>query len=427
MSIRLNIFDQYKETENRLTYALAVTLDRSKGFMNNFLKEVAETNRLHGRPSVSAQFGGGQTDNDGRRYGIPDLALIDEEEKNAIIIEAKLGASLDCQQLKSHENQAHRKGLRVVAAIVITGRDLDQASLNEWISHEKLKQTWKHVTWQQIYRFACQLAPTDQWADELRDFMEIMAEKLDEEEMEADVKIIDFAGISEDTRTNYSQKTAKRELRSLMDELRADKQFLKDIGIPDDQPPRKRKAIKGVWDIISPMGNDDNFTKSHHFTVGINPNRIDAFLSIPNASFAKFKKFVGKTCPEEFAALIDGVTKNLKKSGVIKAGGRPTIVLIQRRYRNRKLHAMDGKMEFDLRTWTGGNQRKDEPGIKKQVEWMEFSHKLIVGHSSNIQFQVGAVFPFKTCDALRSKKALDLIKATFQAVMPLLRETGLSA
>lgn len=427
MQSELNVFNQYDHAENRLTHALGITLDRAKDFRTIFLKKLTGKSQLTADARVMLQMASGVAEVDGEKCGIPDLAIIDKEGDYGIIVEAKLGASLSWQQLASHERRAKRNNLEVMSALAITGRDKDRDAVERWNREGRFLYPWRHVGWPEIYGLACQHAHLNPWVRELRDYMEIMAASMDEKEMGADVKVIDFAGISEEMIENYSPAIAKRILRSIMDELRSDKKFLKDIGISGNNPPRKRKAIKNlarVWDFLSPVGDGDSFTKSHHFTVGLNRERIEASLTIPNASFGKFKKYARSISAEEFAGVIDSFTNALKRTGVIQAGGRPFIVIVQRRFHVMTQYAEDGRMEFDLRTWTGSKHGKKEPEIKQQKEWLEFCHKLVTERDSNIQFQIGARFDFASCTTLRGQEALGLIKDTFRTVMPVVRKAG---
>ena len=423
----LNVFDQYEHTENRLSHALGITLDRAKEFRTIFLKEFTGQSQPGSDAKVILQMAGGTAEINGEKCGIPDLAIIDEKNDQGVIMEVKVGAPLTWQQLASHERRAERNALEVLAALAITGRDKDRLSIETWNREKRFSQPWRHVSWQEIYELACRHAHLNPWVKELRDYMQIMATKLNENEMGADVKIVTFTGITQEMIDNYTPMTAKRVMRSLMDELRADKVFLKDIGIPVNQPPRNRKAIKTsvrVWDFLSPLADDDAFTKSHHFTVGLNPDRLDAFLTIPNACFGKFRAYAKSATIEEFADIVEKFVSALNRSGVTKAGGRPFIVIVQRRFRVMKHYATDGLAEFDLRTWSGAAYDKSEPEIKRQPEWLEFCHKLVTERQANIQFQIGARFYFESCPALQGKKALDLIKDTFRASLPIAQISG---
>jgi len=428
MSLELNAFNQYDHAENRLTHALGVTLERSRSFQAIFLKELAGGIRLRRKTEVTLQMaGGGWEEHNGEKCGIPDLAIIDDNN-HAVIVEAKLGAGLSCLQLASHENRADKNDLKVVAALAITGRDKDQETLAGWLYDKRLAHPWLHVSWQEVYGLVCRLADkygsVDHWLRELRDYMQIMAASLNENEMGADVKIISFTGIPEELIDDYSTKYAKRVLRSLMDELRGDRKFLKEMRLP--QTPGKRKAIKNsprLWDVLAPDGKA--FNDSHHFTIGLNPDGVQAYLTIPNTSFRKFGKYVESVSVDEFAVLIRAFVDGLEKKGIIKAGGRPFINMSQNRFDIWRHYAGDGRAEFDVRTFTGLPGRKREPAIKRQPEWLHFCRELIVNKRANIQFQLGVRFYFSNCrHALSGAKATNLFKDTFRATMPVVRKTG---
>lgn len=425
MSLTLNAFDQYSQAENRLTHALGVTLERSKEFRAVFLKELAGNPRINRDAQVTLQMAQGTVEVNGEKCGIPDLAIIDDYD-NAIIVEAKLGASLAWQQLASHEHRADRNGVSVAAALAITGRDKDGATLLQWQKDKRFRHPWRHVTWQEVYRLACHNVGINPWVKELRDYMQIMATSLDEVEMGADVKIIEFTGVTKEMQENYTPALAKRLLRSLMDELRADKAFLKDIGIPTGQS-RARKAIKTgmrVWDLLSPVAGDENFTHGHHFTVGIAPERLEAMLTIPDKAIRKLIKFAQSVTAEEFAAIMNSFTDTLAKADIIEAGGKPVINIVQRRYKGMNLHAVDGHAEFDPRLWAGTTGDKKDPAIRPQPEWLSFCQQLISNKDSNIQFQIGLRFPYDSCPATHGRAAIDLVKNTFRAVMPLVKKLG---
>jgi len=198
--------------------------------------------------------------------------------------------------------------------------------------------------------------------------------------------------------------------------------------MPEDQQPKNRKAIKNsmrVWDFLSPAADDDAFTKNHHFTVGVTPERIEAALTIPNASFRKFTKYAGSLSTAEFAGVINQFLTALQQADVLKSGGRPMIVMVQRRYRNMTQYVIDGRVEFDLRTWSGSPADATGPEIKRQPEWLEFCHKLVTERGANIQFQLGVWFPYEnSCPAVKSRAVIELIKSTMRAAVPIVRLAG---
>src|SRR5680860_716392 len=106
----LNAFDQYQQLENRLTRALGVTLERSPAFRQAFIRKFAKGARLGKNSSIKLQLAEGARDEDEEKSGIPDLALIDDQDR-AVIVESKVNASLVTSQLEAHERRTVRNGL----------------------------------------------------------------------------------------------------------------------------------------------------------------------------------------------------------------------------------------------------------------------------------------------------------------------------
>jgi hypothetical protein len=420
----LNAYDQYEHLENRLTHALAVTLERCPGLKKFLFKEAGCIGRigLTKKCRVVLQLAAGQIKEkqNEEECGIPDLTISDDKG-NAIIVESKVGSGLRWQQLASHENRARRNELRVAFGLAITGRDTDSLLLQKWLSERRLKCPWKHITWRQIYRLACKF-DSNPWIRELRDYMQLVAEQLDQNHMEVGVKIVDFRGVPFMGFQDYEVGQAKRVLKALMDELREDRQFLHDLGFTKNQMPQTHKAIKNslsVWDFLSPVDTGKNFTDSHHFTVGITQDFASAMLTIPHASFRNLKRYVSSDKAGEFEKLIYNFIKAREVSKLIKQGARPYIVLVQRRYRYQRLFSVDGELVFDLRALTGFPASAKEPAIKPQPEWLDFCRRLIADKQSNIQFQIGMRFPYSHCQGLASATAVNLFKTAFRGTAKL--------
>jgi hypothetical protein len=268
----LNAFDQYQHLENRLTRALGVTLERSPAFRKAFVRKFAAGTRLGRNPAIRLQLAAGQRRQDDPS-GIPDLALIDDEDR-AIIIESKVSARLVISQLEAHERRAVRNGLELVAGIAITGRDHDARVVEFWQQRRgKPKPGWRHVTWRSVYELARAEPAENTWARELADYMEIFAVEMDDKGMGSDVRVMGFSGIPF---SSYEVKIAKRLLTSLIDDLIDDQKFLVAIGFKKGQIPVTRKRIKNeptVWDYLAPPGSGSH-TENHHFTVYIHASQI---------------------------------------------------------------------------------------------------------------------------------------------------------
>ena len=421
---QLNIFDQYSHLENRLTHALGVTLERSKSFRNAFIAAFSPPGtRLKKNPRIELQLAKGSRVKD-EVTGIPDLAIVDDED-NAVIIESKVAAPLKVSQLSGHENRTRRNELNISSALAITGRDADRVLVENWIKKKQLKANWQHVSWRQIYRLAAKHAFLGNvWARELQEYMDIIALQIDEGSMDQNVKIVDFSGIPFKSYEDFDPRVAKRVLRSLIDSLGEDRKFLTKLGFKKGQRPRTRKGIGAglnVWDYLSPVGKDVSHKKAHHFTIGISQEKLSAMLTIPNGStFRKFRTHFKKDENDEFESLVNQLLKDLERSSVLKSGGQPCIAIIQRRFKTRRtVFSVDGEMIFDIRTVKGKSRAGKTPPIKAQPEWLDLCKRLILKRKGNVQFQIGVWFPYKHCPAINTPKATELIKEALVNLMPI--------
>ena len=425
MEQQLNAFNQYDHLENRLTQALGVTLERSKAFRSDFIKRFAPAARLNKNLRVKLQLAKGRSTVKDEVTGIPDLAIIDDNNR-AIIIESKVAAGLKASQLVGHENKSRHNELNVRAALAITGRDEDRDKIAGWIKGRRLKLSWHHVTWRQVYHLAASLAvKKDTWARELQEYMNIVAHQLDEKkDMDQNVKIADFTGIPFKSYEDFTPQKAKRLLRSLIDSLGEDRKFLARLGFKKGQRPRTRKGISkglGIWDYLSPVGQDMSHKKAHHFTISVSQEKLTTMLTIPNGpTFRRFRNHLKKDESLEFEHLVSQFLKSLKRGGILKSGGQPRICIVQRRYKGRRsLFAVDGEMNFDLRTIKGQARMEKLPAIKVQPEWLDLCKRLILKRKGNVQFQIGVWFPYDHCPAINTPKATDLVKGTIVRLMPI--------
>jgi hypothetical protein len=173
-----------------------------------------------------------------------------------------------------------------------------------------------------------------------------------------------------------------------------------------------------VWDYLASPGGSSH-TENHQFTVYIHEDKAGAALTIPNGTFRRLRNYVKDSSEGEFGELMRLILAKLGKSGVIRNGGMPFILMLQRRYRTMQtVYARDGEIEFDIRTMTGQPRRGSEPGISQQPAWMELCEELIVHKRGNTQFQMGVHFPYDRCKKINTSEFASLIKKTFIGINP---------
>ena len=95
----------------------------------------------------------------------------------------------------------------------------------------------------------------------------------------------------------------------------------------------------------------------------------------------------------------------------------PRFNAVQRRYRTqRSVPFLDAHINFDLRTGFDG---MGPP--KTQPQWMDAVYGCLAAKKSNFEIQIGATFPYRTCEAIRSADALNYVAGAWIACRPLIK------
>lgn len=430
----LNPFDQYDGDENRLTHALAVTLERSALFRSAFLTHCLKQKSFTKTPRIQLQA----VLRDAKRQvegAIPDLLLFDDSESCCIVCEVKVGAALDSAQLRRHASRSRQLKCAVAHYFALTGR-IEDATKIEMLNRSNKGAVWHHILWTTVFTHADSLRQVCPWAHDLANYLEITATQLSEKTMGTPIKLTTFTGIPFKHNSRRNNKTpitifephqAKRILLALMDTLANDAKLLADLDFPKGQPPMRRGGVEAsanVWDYLSPQASGSRHTAGHHFTVGITDDHASAMLTLPNASRAlrDLQNYAKHHSPEDFAALMQDFLKSIRHLKLDRSGFTPCIVMVQRRYRTqRSVYAIDGKLTFDLRTLNGQQRSKNVPALRRQPEWVEFSRSLLCRKNANVQFQIGLHFAYDHAIGLDHAKAADFFKDALRATTVFLR------
>jgi hypothetical protein len=412
-----NAFDQFDARENRLTHALVVTLDKDRLFLRAFLKKFVPGTLPSAKDLTLAEqrLPGLSSDKKfkvGER-GLPD-ALILAADGRAVAIESKVTAPVRLPQLKAHTATIERRltiqdsdiVIRCVKAILITGDKVGD-----------LPDPWVHVEWSQIYDLLSDGTIAHSiWTTELLKYLEVMERRLSDEEAGLGVRLTRFNGVPFARGEDYSYFAAKRVLRLLVSELKVDKSLSKTLGLPAN--PATRGAISDqpmLWDFLAPSGGESAFNTMPHFTLGLGRERAEALLTIPNAARETIRR-ISRSSLDEFCEAIKFYLKHLRKSGALRMGATPRIVMQQRRYLNmRSVPLTDGRIEFDPRLGFPSYCKSSKPRLYPQPYWLKTAHNLLTDRAGNLQFQIGAVFDYRHCPAAQTRTLLDLYKTSWEA------------
>mgnify|MGYP007051346430 FL=1 len=342
--------------------------------------------------------------------GIPD-AWITDGDCWCVVIENKVLSDASADQLTRHREIANRLGFDEPNILLLTIKP----------AAPEIAPLAKVVEWRAVYKWLLNFSDNHVWAKRVSDYLEVIEGRLVNEEQLRSGTMTAFNGIdfSEDKQFSYTE--AKRLLGLAMTELRARKDLIAEIGM--NPHLSGRSAITGrdadsVWDFLQTNDADEerNFTRAPHLTLGIHRTRLSAMVTMPNAlRRPALKRLVGRG-RDGFRELVRTVLTNMKPIMRDCPGMEPRFHAVQRRYPSqRSVPFEDAVINFDLRTCF-----EDEGPPKAQPQWLEAIYDCLARKKSNFQTQIGAWFPYRTCDGMRKPEALDYVARTWIACGPLL-------
>ena len=403
-----NIFDQYSQPENRVTHALMTALNEDRKLLDSFLTDIARHippkngDSLH----ITEQSYPGSAASDGideneiERRGIPD-AWITAGEDWCLVIENKVLSTPSDDQLRRHRGIARRLGFTMPKLLLLTVRP----------PGKNLPDDIEVVPWSAIYTWLQGQTVWSKWAQRLTDYLEVMeARMIDREQMESGI-LTAFNGFRFGEDNSFNDLEAKRVLRLAMAELRQRTDLPAEIGVDPALPGRG--AIKKAWDFLAFARDADgqNFTAYPHLTLGIGPDDVAAMVTLPNSAREAWR-CLSNLGEDGFKNAVNEVLEKMRPLLSQCPGMEPRLRIYQRHWPKRSVPPQtDARLDIDLRTY--GN--KDGDKIKFQSEWVEAVFTILKSKKSNIEMQVGAVFPYRTCKAIQEPKALDFVAVTWIA------------
>ena len=343
-----NLFDQYQQPENRLTHALLCTLDADRRLLGAFVRWVTGGAGAGASLTVQGQSLPGQpeaTEAEADRRGIPD-GCISDGDGWALLIESKVGARWNIDQLRRHRATALRHGLNDVLILCITaGR-----------TRQEVPAGCVARTWPEVYGWLQAWVPKSEWARRCREYFELAEAQLLEREGLREGAITMFSGIPFSEDESYTYLQAKRVLGLLRGELIGHKALQKQLGIDPENPGRG--AITGtksrrVWDFIGFLAaqGEKGFTAYPHLTIGVHDDRLEATLTFPNGMpVARRRAMLGDSF-DDFEARVADVTRDIVGATRPASGANPLAIVVQRHYRSQRAEPVyDAILRFDPRT-----------------------------------------------------------------------------
>ncbi len=412
-----NIFDQYSQPENRLTHALVSSIAQDQYLLRDFIKwttghSIAKKEKIHViEQSLPDQLE--ESEDEAIRKGLPD-ACIYTEDGWILIIESKVASKVSENQLNRHINTLKNRGYEDIQLLVINTDNND----SKLPAHSFIK------TWSEIYEWGYTHIQKSIWAKEFTGYFEVAEAKMIKNESLKEGTLTRFTGIHFNNDNPYSYPEAKRLLKLLMVELKANKKLIKEMGL--DPHSMGRGAITGqkgyaVWDFINIIEahGAQAFTHYPHVTLGIRNTDAGVSITIPHGVKRDIFNNIFKNDISSFSTVLLNMVQNLQPVIKIESGARPFIRIVQRHYKSQRdtIPSVDAELEFDLRTAfkTGGNNP-----VKQQHQWLNAAFDVMRNKKSNLQIQVGVEFSYDKCKTISSSKSINLFVESILALKPFL-------
>lgn len=413
-----NLFDQYDQWENRVTHALMSSLAADSWLLRAFLRDVVEVTPPRRSPlAVTVQQLPGEPtveEVDAERRGIPD-AWIHDGDQWCVVIESKVALSATTDQLRRHQRMAARIGYDRAHLLVLTVRP--------YVPPPSFQATVR--TWQDIYVWLRRHARRSPWALRAAEYLEAAERRMIKTGYLKEGTMTTFAGIPFGPDQPYNYPEAKRLLKITMEGLRADQRLRKRLRA--DLTGDGRTAITGrdsttVWDYISLVdAKGGDFTRYPHLTMAIQSDRVLTITTVPNRITPAFRRNLKALGEEGFADLLQVVERNMRPLLRKAPGAAPWFRAVQRHYpTQRSAPVDDAVLEFDLRTLRAGRAKGAGTGVKAQPQWGQAAFRAWSEKRSNMPLELGAIFPYRSCSALRESGAIRLFSDTWLACQPFL-------
>lgn len=395
-----NVFDQYSQPENRLTHALACSLDADRTLLRPFLTFLGvrppdKRSTLHVvEQQVPGELESGDED---VRRGLPDACIFDDYGWS-VLIESKAQAQIELGQLDRHVRTAARHGFPD-AQLVVLSIDPRPRSLPERVLHRE---------WREVYAWFRTKAAQSSWARAFTNYLEVFETRLPATGYSLRGTLTMFDGLRFDEDTPYTYREAKRLLKLLRGELIARKDLQRELGM--DPEGKGRTAITGrevdyVWDFLPlRVARDAPFTHYPHLTITFFRANARAAVTVPNGVRGGFRARIKELGREGFLEFLSQVYQDLEPTLALSQGARAMLYATQRHYRTQRADPeVDARLDTDLRTAVRGARR----GAKYQPEWIGAIYEVLVQKKSNIQLGLEVCFEYD-CPRVSSREVIDL-------------------
>ena len=410
-----NVFDQYSQTENKLTHSLVSCLYEDKKLLTAFLDQfcpnffIKDAKLIIGQqtlPNDNNQVSIDKKIASHESNSLPDAVIYNDEK--CLIIESKLNSDLVKDQLIRHEKTIKKRGFNVIRGLAIVIIKVPNVTLNDW----------QQITWNAIYEWGHLQKSKSEWAKKLIHYFNVVENKMIQDKKLYEGNITKFTGVHFDDDNPYSEMEAKRQLKLLVEKIKQNKKLEQDLGLDFSKPHNS-----GTWSAIAfQYGGKKEYkhTDLPHFTVGVSPKFLDVVITIPHAVITELKNKFNKLSWKEFQEIIRQILANYEKAFGKNTSFIPTMLVLQRRYPSQKSKPIeDALVMFDMRTAFQEFAEGLKPRLRVQEEWLKLAFDIYKNKKSNIQLQVGANFSYNKDTLINHKDADKVAEKAFRACKPL--------
>ncbi len=304
-----NVFDQYSQPEDRLSHALACTLEADHSLLRPFIRwcgirNVPPASQLRvTEQSVPGEETSGD-ESEGR--GLPDVCIFDQDSW-VLMIESKVQSGVSVNQIRRHLATAGRHAFDRRQMLLLC---VDDPPAN-------LPPGTTVRAWRDLYAWFRRRTAKSRWARGLTDYMETFESRLIAENYSIRGTITMFDGLRFGNDNPYTYREAKRMIRLLGDELQQ-RRDLHRLGV--DPRGKRRTAItgrrsnRGVWDFLPLKASrgSSNFTGHPHLTLVIRDMGPRAAVTVPHGVRGGFRTRLKGVGEDGFIGLLRTIEKRLR-------------------------------------------------------------------------------------------------------------------
>ena len=224
-----------------------------------------------------------------------------------------------------------------------------------------------------------------------------------------------FGGVDFDHSRGYNV------LRLAMEALRERDDLRHEIGIDLECPDRPDPHDNGgvVWDVLRfADANTGEFFEEPHLTLGVGSKSVSAMATLSNKAWQKYRSVLIEIGKDKFHGMVKEVLNGMLSVRSDCCGMEPRLRVRQRRWPPPSARPLvDAYTDVDMRTLDGDSKS----GVKCQPEWVGAVFNVLKNENSNLELQIGASFPYRTCQKIAGPNALSFVARAWIACKPYIK------